>query len=185
MRHVAARKQERRVSGWAEYRCGRSDHSPRADVGGVSPVPMQMWECGRGKPSPGADAADPGGDGGAGSIRPFARRAEGARRELAYSRTKALRTSGQWNGASRLAAPRWFGREKAPPAVTTQMWRGRSWDCRCHIGIETDISTDIAASTKEHLGLLGIRPLLQEVVHALHHFLVARSRRQDHPRECR
>jgi hypothetical protein len=34
-------------------RCGRGD-SPGADVAGVSPVPVQMWE---GEPSPGADVA--------------------------------------------------------------------------------------------------------------------------------
>jgi hypothetical protein len=44
-------------------RCGRGGPSPGADVGGVGPVPMQMWQgwaqswcrCGRGEPSPGAD----------------------------------------------------------------------------------------------------------------------------------
>ncbi len=45
-------------------RCvGRGEPSPGADVAGVSPVPVQMWQgraqsrrrCGRGEPSPGAD----------------------------------------------------------------------------------------------------------------------------------
>jgi hypothetical protein len=46
-------------------RCGRDEPSPGADVGGMSPVPVQMRQgraqsrcrCGRGEPSPGADVA--------------------------------------------------------------------------------------------------------------------------------
>jgi hypothetical protein len=56
----------RLTTGWAAERGGRRGKggpSPGADVGGVGPVPAQMWEgraqsqrrCGRGEPSPSAD----------------------------------------------------------------------------------------------------------------------------------
>jgi hypothetical protein len=50
---------------WAMLIGVKAQVSPGADVGGVGPVPVQMWEgwaqsrrrCGRGEPSPGADVA--------------------------------------------------------------------------------------------------------------------------------
>ncbi len=67
LRRDAARGDPPRARKHATRGCGRGEPSPGADVGGASPVPVQMWA---GEPSPGADvggraqtAADAGGAG--------------------------------------------------------------------------------------------------------------------------
>jgi len=48
-------------------RCGRGEPSPGADAGGVGPVPVQMWQY---EPNPGADVAGVRADFGTGHSRP-------------------------------------------------------------------------------------------------------------------
>ena len=61
--HVSLRATLARARHWcaqSRCRCGRGEPSPGADVAGVSPVLVQMWQgrapsqpsCGRGEPSP-------------------------------------------------------------------------------------------------------------------------------------